>query len=232
MIQRGLSALKGSWHQDLHDLAIDVGYVRPVVLPCPNLGRKDVTPADLDAIRSRIGRAFAAAQDPFGAGYQTFYQASGTDFTTSFRALGVKDPKQLEDDFLNLFIWTWSLKDYLKSVFDAKGLSGKAVEEEVNRCPALTYVADIANRAKHGSLRESRSGQFAELVDVGFDAPQDSIDRITVAGRDVTLDIKNIQLIQIHATVATNTGARLDALAVLSDAMHCLETRIRPSIAA
>lgn len=193
---------------------------------------KDVTPADLDAIRSRIERALAAAQDPSGAGYQTSYQVSGTDFTTSFRAIGVKAPKQLEDDFLNLFIWTWSLKDYLKSGFEAKGLRGKAVEEEVNQCTALTYVADIANRAKHGTLRESRSGQFAEFVDVGFDAPQDSIDRITVAGQDVSLHIKNLQLIQIHATVATNTGARLDALAVFSDAMHCWETRVLPRIAA
>ena len=190
-----------------------------------------MTPADLDALRSRIGRAFGAVQNPCGAGYQTSYQAAGTDFTTNFRAVGVKAPEQLQDDFLNLFIWTWSLKDYLKSGFEAKGLCGRAVEDEVNQCPALTYVADIANRAKHGSLRESRSGRFAELVDVGFDAPQDSIERITVAGQDVTLHIKNPHLIQIHATVATNTGTQLDALAVLNDGMFCWETRVLPHIA-
>jgi hypothetical protein len=52
---------------------------------------------------------------------------------TNFKAIGVKAPEQLEDDFLNLFVWTWSLKDYLKSCFVAKGLRGKAVEEEANQ---------------------------------------------------------------------------------------------------
>lgn len=196
------------------------------------LGRKHVTPADLDAIRNRIRRAFGAVQEASGAGYETSYQASGTDFTTNFRAIGVKAPEQLEDDFLNLFVWTWSLKDYLKACFETNGLRGKAVEDEVNRCSALAYVADIANRAKHGALRESRSGEFAELVDVGFNAPQDAIERITVAGPDVTVHFKNPQLVQIHATVATNTGVRLDALAVLHQAMDCWETRVLAHIAA
>lgn len=73
-----------------------------------------MTLADLDAIQSRIQRAFAAVTDASGSGYLTSYQAVGTDFMTNFKAIGVKAPEQLEDDFLNLFIWTWSLKDYLK----------------------------------------------------------------------------------------------------------------------
>lgn len=170
-----------------------------------------MTPADLEALRSRIERAFGAVQDPSGTGYQISYQASSTDFITKFRALGVKAPKQLEDGFLNLFIWTWNLKDYLKSGFKAKGLHCKQVEDAVNQCPSLTYVADIANRAKHGTLRKSRSGEFAELVDVGFTAPKDSIGRISMAGPNVTLHIKYPQFIQIHATVVKK---------VESDLMH------------
>ena len=68
--------------------------------------------------------------DASGSGYVTSYQAESTAFTTNFKALGVKAPEQLEDDFLNLFIWTWSLKDYLKSCFETKGLRGEAVEED------------------------------------------------------------------------------------------------------
>lgn len=191
-----------------------------------------MTPADLDAIRSRIRRASAVVRDASGSGYQTSYQAEGTDFTTNFKAVGVKAPEQLEDDFLNLFIWTWSLKDYLKSCFEAKGLRGNAVEEEVNRCKALTYVADIANRAKHSELRKSRSGDFAELIGVGFNAPQDCIERITVAGSDVTLRIKDPQLISIHATVATRSGARHEAQAILTEAMECWEAKVLAQIAA
>ncbi len=182
-----------------------------------------MTPADLDAIRSRIRRASAAVRDASGSGYKTSYWAEGTDFMTNFKAIGVKAPEQLEDDFLNLFVWTWSLKDYLKSCFVAKGLRAKAVEEEANRCEALTYVADIANRAKHGDLRESRSGDFAELVDVGFKAPQECIERITITGTDVTLQIKDPQMVSIHATVVTRGGGRHDALVVLNEAMECWE---------
>lgn len=186
-----------------------------------------MTPSDLDAIRSRIHRAIGAVQVASGAGYEISDQAKGTDFTTHFRAVGVKAAEQLEDDFLNLFIWMWSLKDYLKTCFEANGLRGNAVEEAVNRCPALRYVADIANRAKHGVLRESRSSEFAKLVDVGFTAPQDSIERITVAGPEVTLHLKDTQMIHIHATVATKAGVRLNALAVLNEAMQCWEKNIR-----
>jgi hypothetical protein len=190
-----------------------------------------LTPADLDAIRSRIQRASVAVRDASGGGYKTSYQAEGTDFTTNFKAVGVKAPEQLEDDFLNLFVWVWSLKDYLKSSFEAKGLGSKAVEEEVNRCKALTYVADIANRAKHGELRESRSNDFAELIDVGFNAPQECIERINFAGPDVTLHIKDIQMISIHATVATRSGDRHEALAVLTEAIECWETKVLAQIA-
>jgi len=190
-----------------------------------------MTPADLDAIRSRIRRAIGTVQYASGAGYETSYQAEGTDFTTHFRAVGIKAPEQLEDDFLNLFIWVWSLKDHLKTCFEASGLRGGIVEDEVNHCPALKYVADIANRAKHGVLRESRSNEFAELVDVGFNAPQNSIEQITVAGPEVTLRLKEPQMVQIHATVATKAGVRLDALAVLNEAMQCWEKNVLTKIA-
>ena len=195
------------------------------------LGQKTLTPTDLDAIRSRIQRASVAVREASGSGYQTSYQAEGTDFTTNFKAVGVKAPEQLEDDFLNLFVWIWSLKDYLKSCFEAKGLRGKAVEEEVNRCQALTYVADIANRAKHGELRASRSNDFAELIDVGFIAPQECIERITVAGTEVILHIKDPQMLSIRATVATRSGDRHEALAVLTEAMECWETKVIARIA-
>ena len=184
-----------------------------------------MTPADLDAIRSRIRRASAAARDASGSGYQTSYWAEGTDFITNFKAIGVKAPEQLEDDFLNLFVWIWSLKDYLKLCFVAKGL-------EANRCQALTFVADIANRAKHGDLRESRSGEFAELVEVGLNAPQECIERITFAGPDVTLQIKDPQMVSIYATVATRSGRRYDALVVLNEAMECWEAKVLTQIGA
>lgn len=191
-----------------------------------------MTAADLDVIRSRIQRASAAVRDASGSCFQSSYWAEGTDFKTNFMAIGVKAPEQLEDDFLNLFVWTWSLKDYLKSCFAAKGLGAKRVEEEANQCQALLYVADIANRAKHGDLRESRSGDFAELVDVGLNAPQECISGITFAGPDVIFCIKDPNMVTIHATVATRSGGRHDALVVLNEAMEYWETKVLPQIGA
>lgn len=195
--------------------------------------RMQVTPSDLDQIRDRIGRAFRAVQQATGDGYELSYTAKGTDFVTRFQAIGVKSPEQLQDDFLNLFIWIWSLKDYLKTCFKAMGLNAQEVEDIANRSQILAYVSDVANRAKHGFLRESRSGAYAELVGVCFDAPQESIAKITVAGPEVTLHVKNPQLIRIRALVRTNTGVELDALAVLTEAIATWEnqalTRLQPN---
>ena len=196
------------------------------------MGSNNMTTADIAKIRSRIQRAYFAVRCVSGSGFQASYQTEDADFTTIFMAVGVKSPEQLEDDFLNLFVWTWSLKDYLKTCFKDKGLRDNVVEAEASKCKALTYVADIANRAKHGGLHASRSGDFAELVDVGFNAPQESIEQITVAGPDFTLHIKDPQEVIIHATVATRSGERYDALAVLTDAMECWESKILSQIEA
>ena len=185
-----------------------------------------MSPSDLESITQRISRAFQSTRIVTGPGYGTSYVAQGTDFTTHFHAEGMKSPDQLKDDFLNLFIWVWSLKDYLKQRCKDVGLSVQLVEDEANRCPALTYVADIANRAKHGTLNKSRSGKFAELIEVGLTVPQASIQEIEVAGPEVTSRFREHQHIVIRASVVTRDGVRLDAHAVLDEAMRCWETKI------
>lgn len=191
-----------------------------------------MTPADLDEMRARIQRAFGAVASAGGSGYSKSYVAAGADFTTRFRAIGIKAPEQLQDDFLALFVWVWSLKDYLKELLTARGLRGEDVEDEVNGCRSLCFVADIANRVKHGTLRKSRSGEFAELRDVSHVVTQEGLERIVVAGPEVAVHVRDPQLVTIHATVVTSSGTRFDALTVLNEAMHCWETTILPRIAA
>lgn len=181
-------------------------------------------------MRNRIGRAFCAVRDASGTTYKTSYTTEGMDSTTHFQAIGVKSPDQLEDDFLNLFIWIWSLKDHLKNSFIEKGLGGQEIEDLVNNSHALSLVADIANRAKHGVLRQSWSADFAELVDVRFEAPKESIERIQFAGANVTLRMKNLHLVHIYGTVLTRSGRRRDALEVLGEAMEIWEKKALPRI--
>jgi hypothetical protein len=188
-------------------------------------------PADLDAMKARIARAQTCVQTAAGACYETQFQAIGQDFVTRFSARGVKDPAQLEDEFLSLFVWVWSLKDYIKAAYEVGGLRAQTVEEEANACSALMFVADIANRVKHGTLRDSRSGRYAELVDVGFTLPMDAVRKITVAGPEVTVEVEYPERAQIQAEVVTRDGTRLKAATVLGDAMTCWETKLLPHIA-
>ena len=70
------------------------------------------TRSNLDAIRSRIQRVSAAVREASGRGYEISYRTTGMDFTTNFKAVGLKAPEQLEDDFLILFVCKRPAKSY------------------------------------------------------------------------------------------------------------------------
>ena len=44
--------------------------------------------------------------DASGGGFQASYWDEGTDFKANFKTVGFKVSEQLEDDFLNLFVWS------------------------------------------------------------------------------------------------------------------------------
>jgi hypothetical protein len=111
-------------------------------------------------------------------------------------------------------------------------LDPSIVEEIVNASPALQYVADIANRAKHGVLRESRSGQFAELVDVGFTVPQSAVSKITVCAFSVGVDICNSNEVTLRGSVLPRDAPALDAFAVLNEALSAWEEHALKKLAA
>jgi hypothetical protein len=154
----------------------------------------------LEILRSRIRRIELAARQADGPGYEKTHTFS--DGTTHlYTVAGIKSPEQLEDDLLHLFIWTWSLKDYLKEYYKTKNIDPQCVEVIANKNTALQYVADIANRAKHGDLRTSRSGMFAELVDVGWTVPQLALGKISVGSFNVGVDVAKPDHVELHAFV-------------------------------
>ncbi|MFM1699815.1 hypothetical protein ACJ5ZS_01990 [Aeromonas salmonicida] len=83
----------------------------------------------------------------------------------SFVVNGIKPLVQVQDDIESAFVWCWSIKDLFINdlISKNKSVSKKIIENEINKHVCLTYCADIANRLKHGELRDSRSGQFAKL---------------------------------------------------------------------
>jgi hypothetical protein len=190
-----------------------------------------LSPDALKSLRSRIHRAELVARNPAAFGFeQKHLLDDGT--THEYVVSGVKSPEQLEDDLLNLFVLVWSLKDHLKESYKAKGLEPRLVEEVVNRSPVLQYVADIANRAKHGVLRESRSGKFAELINVGFTVPHTAIAKITVGSFNVGVDIAKPNEVELRAFVKPKGVDASDAFAILAKAVGIWEEQVIKYIAA
>jgi hypothetical protein len=184
-----------------------------------------MNPNALEALRSRIRRADSAARQPAARGYE---QAHIFDDGTIHRysISGIKSPDQLHDDPLNLFVWVWSLKDHLKEAYKANNLDRRLVEEVANQCSALQYVADIANRAKHRTLRESRSGEFAELVGVGFTVLKTAIAKIVVGTFSVGLEVAKPEEVELHAFIKTKNAKPIDAFTILNEAIDVWETRV------
>ena len=172
----------------------------------------------LTVLGSRIDRLMALAETQSAAGFeQSRVLDDGT--THTYSVSGLKSPDQFEDELLSLFIWVWSLKDHLKEAFRAKGWRPQDVEDVADGSLPLTLVADIANRAKHGELRDSRSGRSAELVNVGWTIPQSSLSQISIGAFSVGIEVQTPEDVQLHAMVRLSDGVEFDAFSVLDDAI-------------
>jgi len=185
--------------------------------------------AALQTLQSRIARADASARRIESPGFQQSLLLDDGN-THQYSVTGIKSPEQLEDELLALFIWVWSLKDHLKEAYRSKGLDVKQVESIANKSVALQIVSDIANRAKHGALRDSRSGKFAELVKVGYTIPPTAISKITVGAFSVETEVSNPGEVELHASIETNDGIMYDAFAVLIEAQTEWETKALPAL--
>ena len=122
------------------------------------------------------------------------------------------------------------MKDHLKEAYRTKGLGPRQIELIANKCVPLLLVSDIANRAKHGVLRDSRSGKFAELVNVGYTIPQTAIAKITFGAFSVATEVSNPSDVELHASIETNDGSTYDAFAVLIEAQSEWETKALSTI--
>ena len=172
---------------------------------------------ELDSLRSRVGRLMAAAQMQSAAGFEQSHML-GDGSTHTYSVSGLKSPELLEDELLSLFIWVWNFKDHLKEAFRARGWKAQDVEDVANRSIHLQVVSDIANRAKHGQLRKSRSGNWAELVDVGWTIPQSSLSKISFGAFSVGIEVEKSEDVQLRAIVRLRDGTELDAFSLLEQA--------------
>lgn len=127
---------------------------------------------------------------------------------------GIKSPEEVEDDIANIFIWLWSLKDYIKKSFD----NIVPIEKQVNANHHLSICADLANGLKHGGLdRNSRSGKRPVLGKLKYKIPQLAIKELSFGAFSVGIDINNAHLVEWGMPI-------LDDLSnPIGDAFECLD---------
>ena len=189
-----------------------------------------MSPADLQILRDRIQRALKTVNRRAGDGYEESLLLSD-GMVHHYSIKGVKSLAQLEDELLGLFKLVWDMKDYLKEVFKAQGRRANKIEEIVNTCEPLQLIADVANRAKHGVLRDRRSKHPAVLVGIGIEIPQTSMKKMTFEAFSVELDVKNPENITLKGFVTLSTiEGRVDAFDLLAKGITAWETQAMPLI--
>ena len=179
---------------------------------------------ELEKLQERVARASAAVSKKDAEG---FTQALNSQTEEKLVVQGMKSPDQPEDELLNLCVWIWSMKDYLKTLAVANGHTKQDIEEIVNNNDDLAIVGDIANRAKHGTLEKTRSGDYAKLSNVGYSINQTAIDSISFGESEITLDVGKPEDAKFHASIEFESGNRDsidDAFPVVANALTAWET--------
>ncbi len=129
---------------------------------------------------------------------------------------GLREPELIGDDLANAFVWLWSLKDYLKEYERAGGRDSSWVEALIDADAALPVCGDIANSAKPGRLRTSRSQTFARLGKPHYRIPQAAMGTLTFKAFEVDLNVARPELVEVTVPVQDNRGGMLgDALEYL-----------------
>ncbi|HDY86696.1 MAG TPA: hypothetical protein ENH82_01100 [bacterium] len=174
-------------------------------------------------VLDRIARLSRRATNVGGDG-ATWSYTFPDDVKTTYILNEVKAQEELGDDILNVFIWFWSFKDYLKELIVHQGGDPSSIENKVNSDQKLAICADIANRLKHSSLNHSRSGKFPILGSLAYSIPQSSIKKISFRGDEVEFDFQDYENIDIKMPILDSSGNEIgQALHFLSYAIDVWE---------
>lgn len=189
-----------------------------------------MTLGDLEKLFSRVARIRGKLQDKAGPGASWDYTFPDGS-TETYEITKVKTPEELEDQFADLAVWIWSIKDYLKGLSKTLGTTPKAIEEHVDSDPALPMCADLANMLKHGQLRESRSTRWPASVKPSYVvkhdpyAPVSPIQSILFHTGGVKLDVSDPALVEVKFNIKGRAGESLgDGLEYLAAGVSSWES--------
>ncbi len=176
--------------------------------------------SDVKKLFSRVARLSATIAQKRGMGAQ-WNCPLPIGATTTYRITNVKAPEVLADELEQVFVWVWTLKDYLKELAASVGQPAQSVEALVNSDSNLQLCADLANREKHARLKNSRSGKFAKLGKPRYTIPQKGIGALFVEASSVTIDVSKPEVVDVHVSIEDRSGA------VLGDALEVLDAAVR-----
>src|SRR5688572_13012885 len=125
---------------------------------------------DVKRLQERIHRIRGIALDRRGGGMQWSYTFPDGE-THAYTVTGLKSPEAVADDIAHWCVWVWSMKDRMKEFAVSLGRQASLVETVVNGDRDLQICADLANREKHGNLKQSRTGVFPKLGLVKYTIP-------------------------------------------------------------
>jgi hypothetical protein len=184
--------------------------------------------AEFSKIYERVKRTHDVVYRKASTGFsQTTQNSDG--ISTRVEVVGLKSPDTLEDELLTLFVWLWSMKDYLKTLCKSRGIDACKIERIANENRSLSITADIANRAKHGHLKSSRSGDFAKLQNVCISIPQSALASITFEKPAVVVLVGIPEVAELFAEIGFDSGlAPVDAFSTALQATSAWETLAFP----
>jgi hypothetical protein len=169
---------------------------------------------------ARLQRLSQKIKERAGPGFVDVYVAGDGQFHLH-EVAGAKSLPEFEDELLNVIVWAWSVKDYLKEAARSCGNNPTEIESLANESEELGLISDLANRIKHGNLGKSRSGRFAKLGPISMSIPQSAVGKITVGANRVSTDVVDPDKIKFHAPVLSQDGE------VLAEAGECLMEAIK-----
>lgn len=184
--------------------------------------------SDFSKLYERVKRSHDAVHRKASTGFTQSHSHPDGSYT-HLEVIGLKAPETLEDELLTLFVWLWSMKDYLKALCKARGIAGNRIEQIANAERSLSIAADIANRAKHGTLKESRSGDFAKLQNVSISVPQSALTSIAFIKPAVRISVGMPEDAKLFAEIGFDSGLPpVDAFDTASGALLAWETHAFP----
>jgi len=160
---------------------------------------------DVNDIFGRVRRLQARVVVTDGPGAEWKAEVPGFGMQT-YKVTGMKSPSEIEDDLAALSVWIWSLKDHFKALLPSIGRDETEVERFVDSERDLRVCSDLANGAKHLTLRISRSGQFLRAGRLRFRVPQSAIATLIVRENEVQIDVSKPAEVTIELPVLDQAG--------------------------